>query len=167
MYINSITCGSGNPSGLRTPMYNIRRFFTVLHNRRRLYRTEGKDRAKMGLINEIGMVLVVAVILSFIGMSYFLFWSFLFALFFSTAIATFIARRFAGGQKTMGSHGRYVKTSTVYLFFMVGIIISSIIGSEVASYLVEKLNQNDSLQIFLLSLIASFLMYALVKSGLY
>jgi hypothetical protein len=121
----------------------------------------------MGLIDETIMVLVVAVILSFIGMINFTFWSFLFALFFSTAIAIFIQRRFAGGQKTVGSHGRYVKTSTVYLFFMLGIIISSLGGSWVASSLVGIINQNDFMRIIPLSFIVSFLMYVLVKIGLY
>jgi hypothetical protein len=121
----------------------------------------------MGFFDEIFAVVVVAVVLSFIGMISFPFWSFLFALLFSTAIATFIARRFAGGQKTLGSHGRYVKTSQVYLFFMIGIIVSSLIGSWVASFLVNILNQSDFVQIFSLSLITSILVYVLVKLGFY
>jgi hypothetical protein len=78
-----------------------------------------------------------------------------------------IARKFAGGQKTMGSHGQYEKTSIVYLYFMVGIVISSYCGSWMASFLMEHLNSNNFMGISLLSILASVLAYFVMKLGFY
>jgi hypothetical protein len=121
----------------------------------------------MGFFDEIVMVLVVTLVLSTIGMVNLQFWSFLFALFFSTAISTFIASRFARNQKTLGSQGRFSSYSTVYLFFMIGIVVSSVIGSWLASFLLERLDTSNFMTIPILSFVVSLFGYALVKSGLY
>ncbi len=121
----------------------------------------------MGLIDEIFMVLLVAAVLSMIGVVSFSFWSFLFAFLFSWPIATLIARRFAAGQKTLGSNGRYVKTSRVYLFFMMGIVVSSYLGSYMASFVMGQLNVDNFMGILSLSFITAFFAYALMKIGYY
>jgi len=122
---------------------------------------------KMGLTNEVGAVIVVSFLLASISRYSFSLWSFLFAFVIACPISTFIASKFASGQKTMGSGGRYEKTWKVYLYFMVGIVVSGYLGSRVTDYLVETVNPNDFAQIFFFSLVASFLSYALVKAGLY
>jgi len=121
----------------------------------------------MGLVDEIIAVVAVAIILTFIGVINYTFWSFLFALLFSTVIATWIGKRFAGNQKTLGSNGRYVKTSNVYLFVVIGIIASSFAGSAIANYLTQIFNQSDFWQLFSLSFFVAFTVYAYVKFRLY
>lgn len=121
----------------------------------------------MALIDEIVMVILVSVILCIISIVSFSFWSFLFAFLFAFPISTIIASKFAKGQKTMGSHGRYEKTSIVYLYFMVGIVVSSFLGSFVAESLVEILNPDNFMSVFFLSFFTSFIAYVLMKIGLY
>lgn len=121
----------------------------------------------MGFFDEIITVAIFAVVFSLIGVVNFSFWSFLFAFLFAYPISTLICRKFAAGQKTLGSNGRYVKTSRVYLFFMAGIVVSSYFGSLIASYVVEQLNADNFMGILILSLFTSFFAYVLVKLGYY
>jgi len=121
----------------------------------------------MGLMDEIVTVVIVAFVLTGIEMVSYSIWSFLFALLLSTVIATWIAKQFASNQKTIDSNGKFAKTSRVYVYVVMGIVISSIFGSFLTSYLVEILNQGDFGQIFGFSFAAALLVYVYVKARLY
>jgi hypothetical protein len=121
----------------------------------------------MTLIQEVFTVALFGLTLSVIGVINVLFWSFLFSLFFAFTISSLISRRFASGQKTLGSNGRYVTTSRVYIFFMTGIIVSSIFGTITTENLIKIIDLSNWLMVFSFSFLIAFLGYFFVKSGAY
>lgn len=121
----------------------------------------------MTIIHEIVTVFGASLMLYVIGIVDFSFWAFIFSFLFAFPISTLVAKKFASGQKTMGSHGRYEKTSIVYLYFMVGIVVSSYIGSMVAETLVQSIDPTNFTSLFSLSMVTSFFAYFLMKMGLY
>ena len=117
--------------------------------------------------NPIISALFVGVALWSFGLVDFRLWSFMFSFIFAWPLATFIARRFARDGRTGDSEGRYVRTGYVYLWFVMGIIFASWMGSLISDGLIRNVNPSDSASLFLLSLTAAFLVYFQVRLRLY